>query len=160
MYMLARGTLILSLALVMSCGGTSEPPVGTSSARLCDQETRAVVYVSGMEVASGTGMFKARLLESQVGGVIGVPDVGLNTWSLELADDAGAPMVADEVKLRPWMPDHGHGTSPAVFLGTAEAGRYDFGPFDVHMPGFWEFELTVTSGTEVDSTVIGFCVEG
>ncbi len=69
-------------------------------------------------------------------------------------------MIADEVKLRPWMPDHGHGTTPAVFYGKPDAGRYGVGPFKVHMAGFWEFELTVSLGNETDSTVFSFCVEG
>jgi len=42
--------------------------------------------------------------------------------------------------LSPWMPDHGHGTSP-VIVKRLEKGIYFFSEIFFIMPGFWEMQL-------------------
>ncbi|MFZ9886180.1 MAG: FixH family protein [Myxococcota bacterium] len=91
------------------------------------------------------------------------PDLGENRWSLRITDDDGAPRTDLAVTLEPFMPAHGHGTTPSRFPATpgAEEGSYDCGPFDLFMPGTWEFTLTVDAAEEfTDAIIWSLDVEG
>lgn len=152
-----RTSALFLMVSLVGCGGSSEP-AGSTTGGLCAEETRADQFEVGMEKQSDT--LRVRLQQCEVEGVVGPPDRGLNTWTVEIRDRAGAMVHADEVKLRPWMPDHGHGTAPALHYGVGGQGRYELGPFDVRMGGYWEFRLTVTASGAEDLVEFGFCVEG
>ena len=89
------------------------------------------------------------------------PDVGDNYWTIGVFNDAGDALDVPTV-VKPWMPLHGHGTTPPSFEGAAaEQGTYEIEPFNLFMPGLWEF--TVNVGSEdmaADEVVFAFCVEG
>ena len=120
----------------------------------------ADVYSAGMEKAGELGHFSVQLVDAEPA----PPDRGDNLWRLAVHDAEGALVAGADVELRPFMPQHGHGTTPLNFLATAEGngnGTYIAGPFDLFMPGLWEITVTVTAsdGTE-DHVVFAFDIEG
>lgn len=147
-----------SVTGLLGCGG--ESPSGQPQARLCDAETRADGFTPGIQKRSAEGTFTAVLDASTVDGEAGPPDRGDNVWSLRILDDAGASMPSADVRLRPWMPDHGHGTTPELHDARAVADGYEVGPFYLRMGGYWEFSVTVTSSASTDTAMFAFCAEG
>lgn len=91
------------------------------------------------------------------------PDVGRNTWTLEVTDPSGAEVnEGGSVVVVPWMPLHGHGTTPPDYFGAAnEDGTWTVPEVDLFMPGLWEltFEVADAAGTS-DSVLFRFCLEG
>lgn len=72
--------------------------------------------------------------------------LGQNLWTVAATVD-GAPATDAQVVLEPWMPDHGHGTTPRYAAGVEqEPGVYAFGPFTPSMPGTWEIRVGVVRG--------------
>lgn len=117
--------------------------------------TEVDVYSPGMEVdgRAGAVLFALERAAPEP------PDVGENTWTV-LLSAGGAPLEGARLTLEPLMPDHGHGTSPASFDGRELGqGRYEVGPFDLSMPGVWDFPLTARGATS-DEAGFTFCVEG
>lgn len=91
------------------------------------------------------------------------PDIGENDWTFRLADLDGASLPEFSVSLSPFMPAHGHGTTPARFSATPldDQGLYSVGPFDLFMPGTWEFTLTVeTAEALTDELIWSLDIEG
>jgi len=148
----------IGAAALAACGGAD--PTFEPEGRLCDAETRADVFRVGLEAPSAEAMYTLVLEDSLVEGQFGPPDRGMNTWTVGLVDGSGAAMTGAEVQLKPWMPDHGHGTSPELHYGRPVAGGYELGPFNLHMGGYWEFRFTVTASSASDTAQLGFCVEG
>lgn len=154
---LALGLLLLGAS---ACGDHDHGP-GDGQTRLCDAEPRGETFVVGLEKTSRVEGLKVRLLEVVVEEQPQPPDRGINTWTFEITDAAGAPVEDVAVRLRPWMPDHGHGTTPAEYPGVpAGAGRYSVGPFNLFMSGLWEFTVRLERGGELDDAKFGFCLEG
>ena len=88
------------------------------------------------------------------------PDVGDNTWTLRITDPDGTPIESAKVTVSPFMPAHGHGTSPADHTALhSSAGEYQVGPIDLFMPGTWETTVKVEGDAE-DSVVFSFELEG
>jgi hypothetical protein len=147
---------ILVLAFGLSaCGGTDP---GQQQQGLCTEDARAETYVAGLEKASDAGMFRARWVE----GTPAPPDRGNNSWMLQVLDPNGSPMTGvTEVRVKAWMPDHGHGTNPLWNDGTVQSdGKYLVGPFNLFMPGLWQFTVSVEAANQTDTAVVSFCVEG
>ena len=89
-------------------------------------------------------------------------DRGDNTWTVILSDSETNPVSDATIVLEPTMPGHGHGTFPTTFDGASGStdGSYDFGPFDLMMPGTWQLEFTITDSENATSTATAtFCVE-
>ena len=89
-----------------------------------------------------------------------VPARGDNTWTVRIADAAGAPEEGMVVDLRPWMPDHGHGSPVEEEVTDLGAGEYEATPLNLFMAGFWTvtFDVTDAEGT-TDSVVFNVCVD-
>jgi hypothetical protein len=58
------------------------------------------------------------------------------------------------------MPDHGHGTNPLWNDATEVDGKFEVGPFNLFMPGLWQFTVSVEAQNQTDSALVSFCVEG
>lgn len=87
---------------------------------------------------------------------------GLNTWTVKVTDGKGNPVSGAAIKVRPFMPDHGHGSSitPQIMPMAAE-GTYQVGLLDFFMPGIWQETFTITPTTgPADTVVFTFCVDG
>ena len=85
------------------------------------------------------------------------PYRGLNTWTFALSD-AGGPVDGAAPAVTPFMPLHNHGLSPPTYTGAeTDPGTYPIPPFDLLMPGQWQFTVDVGGG---DSVMYTFCVRG
>jgi hypothetical protein len=138
---------------MVACGDDSE---GHAHATTCAKETRADTYVQGLEKSGD--VFAIRLLEATPG----PPEVGINQWSLALYEGDSRVDTAT-ISVRPWMPDHGHGTTPMTHQARRVVGSeatHELGPFDFFMPGFWTITFHVEHQSKSDEIVYGFCLEG
>jgi hypothetical protein len=152
--LLARASACGLFALAAACGGEDG---GERAASGCAAEARADAYRVGLEKAGATGL-RVRLMEARPG----PPDRGDNLWALELVDAAGAPVTTATISARPWMPDHGHGSTPQRHAARpgATAGAWELGPFNLFMPGLWTVTLDVETPAGADAAVFAFCIEG
>ena len=146
-------TLGVLLALT-ACGPSTDDGQTMDS---CENDARAQAYVAGLEAASSAGMFKARWVE----GTPAPPDRGNNTWTLEILDPNGSPLTGvTDVRIKAWMPDHGHGTNPLWNDATATDSKFEVGPFNLFMPGLWEFTVSVEAQNQADTALVAFCIKG
>lgn len=145
---------ILGLLLVAGCddgntggdgadAGSAAPPAGDT-------------YVAGLEKAGGEGQLSVRLMAATPA----PPELGDNTWTLEVVDAAGEPRSGCTVTIAPRMPAHGHGTNRPTVVTEAEPGDYSATPLDLFMPGLWEIPVAVTCGAVEDRALFEFWIEG
>ena len=146
--------LVLAVSVLVGCGGGVDLDPGTNLPTTdC---TGAEAFVAGMTATSTLGHAVALIEASPA-----PPDVGDNAWTVEVTD-ADGPAIGLSVELVPWMPLHGHGLSPPAYAGTDEGdGRYTLAPFDLIMPGLWEFTVDLDPGGDVPNTALfALCAEG
>lgn len=137
----------------MACGGESTVPATAA----CDAETRADTYVANLTKAGAMQNFSLRLIESTPR----PPDRGDNTWALQLLDQNLVAVSTGTVTAKPWMPDHGHGTTPQMHRARATGGgQLHLGPMDLFMPGYWTVTFSVEADGKEDTVVFKFCLEG
>jgi hypothetical protein len=123
----------------------------------CTGDPRAERYAAGMQKTAPKGQLTVTLLSSDPG----PPIKGTNVWTVLVSDAAKAPQSGASVKVKPFMPDHGHG-SPAkpVISALSDAGQYKVTPLYLFMAGLWEVTLDVTTAAGVqDAVVFRFCIE-
>ncbi|RMH44636.1 MAG: hypothetical protein D6689_02005 [Deltaproteobacteria bacterium] len=115
------------------------------------------VYSPGLEKVGDAG-YAVRLLMSDPA----PPARGDNTWTIEVVDASDAPVDGLEIDVDTWMPHHQHG-SPihADDMPAGAPGQYTLAPVNLFMPGIWEVTLhLMQNGSEVDSVVYTFCIDG
>lgn len=125
-----RGIALLSsaLALVAGCGG--EPAAAAGELALHADE----------------GPFAGTLM-------IDAPHVGQHRVVIVLSDDpeTSEPLEGAMVRLSPWMPAHGHGSTD-VIAHEEEPGVYVADDVWLNMPGIWDLRVHVDAGVEGDLT--------
>jgi len=152
----------LSVMLLLSftaaaCGG-SEDPVQSPPPDdgVCANDTRGETYAAGMSFEGEKGLTVT--LED----AIPAPPVALeNTWTIEITDAAGAPVVGATLVAEPIMSHGGnrHGTPTKVGITELGGGRYRLSPVYLNMVGFWNTTIRITAGSVADEVELGFCVE-
>lgn len=120
---------------------------------VCADETRAIPYRAGIEVTSELGLHVA-LLQSRP-----TPRVGNLTWTLQVLDGDGEPVLGATVKVSPFMPDHHHGSPLIPAVAEQGQGVYVAKPINLTMPGYWHTTVRVTTDTWSDIAVIPLCIE-
>ena len=153
------------LALLGACGGTNQgaadmtpaPPTDIAGVvgMLC-ADARADRWDLPIAKPSKNGAFNVSLLTSaQSPPVIG----DLTTWTLQIADDKGAMVDDATITVKPWMPDHGHGTDAVANVTPAStAGQYTVAPLYLFMAGYWTITFTITNGAVTDTVVYSVCL--
>jgi len=86
------------------------------------------------------------------------PRVGVNSIALDLLDVDGNAMAGVDVRIEPWMPAHGHGTT-IVHPEKVEAGRYATEDLYFNMPGSWQIRILIDGPDGEDRTVIDYEVQ-
>lgn len=161
--------LILALGLLSpACGETAgscadfaddAPAEGVISEGAVCGAVAIDAYADGLARVGDEGLVQVRFLAASQT----PPDVGLNTWTLEVIDADCRPVESATVVARPVMIQHEHGTNPELHhaqVGSA-AGRYELGPVDLMMAGWWQVTFTVTlEDGSIDTVVFDFCLEG
>lgn len=142
------------LGLGSGCGGTDED--ATPRPSRCSASFTFDRYTPGLTKRDGEVAVSLRAA------VPAPPDRGQNRWTLAVTK-AGKPLAGATVTIKPWMPEHGHGTTPPTFTAkeTTPAGTYTVGPFDLFMPGVWRVTVRVDQGGKrLASVDFLFCAEG
>jgi hypothetical protein len=146
-----------ALAALTACGHTPDPiDTGVVADSLCAQDKRADVYMPGM-VKMGTDV-EVKLLDSNPA----PPIKGTNDWRIEVDDASGHPMDGATIKVVPFMPDHGHGTSVTPTIAPLGQGDYSVSSVYLFMPGLWQVTIFITPQGQktMTSVVYNFCVDG
>jgi hypothetical protein len=148
---------LLALALALVACGDDEPP--PSAASICDKfDTPYDPYVAGLTKSGEVGFVQVALLDAAPA----PPEKGDNRWVVRVLDDGAAPLAGATISdVRPWMPDHGHGTSIEPVIGAPGSdGAVEVDHIDFRMAGVWTVTIEVTTPSGVDRAVFGFCIDG
>lgn len=152
---LAPALLVAVAAASASCGSEGTPP-GDGDVGDGDGDTGADTYAPGMTRAGD--IWDVMLVEASPA----PPDRENNIWIFHVMD--GGSMVSGlDVKITPWMPAHGHGTTPADILAVEQEdtpGEYSVPSFNLPMPGLWEFTVSIESEDASDAVLFTFQIEG
>jgi hypothetical protein len=111
---------------------------GTMDA-MCDVEDRDDDFALGLAHEGASMQFAIADADPAM------PIRGDNAWTIAITDASGAPMDGMAVSVRPWMPDHGHGTPVQAQITALEDGQYEIAPLNLFMAE--------------DSVVFKVCVE-
>ncbi len=143
-----------------SSSGTSTP--GDDSGVIgCGGDQRAQNYSADMGQMGTSKVFKFELVSATPQPVT----TGTEVWVVKILTASGAPVTdatfpstPSTPNPRPWMPEHGHGTS-LVTVTNNHDGTYTFDPMYLFMEGLWETDIVVESGGSTDSTKFYFCLQ-
>lgn len=162
-----RSLLLAALPFVLMGCSSDESPEDTSDAgelgdgslnTVCADDARAMTYAQGLTVKGKNGLYALRI-ESIF------PDPiykGDNTWTLQVLGADEQPVVDASLTVeKPFMPDHGHGSSIKPEATSEGDGRFTVSRLNLFMPGLWDMAFTVTGeGGESDVVTFTFCVGG
>lgn len=151
-------TPVLLAIPLAACGSGDDPPPGDDEHYDCTMETRADEFVVGLEHITPAGVHY-KLMSS----VPTPPARGDNDFVIHIEDSTAAPMTGQALTIRPYMPDHGHGTAVPVIVteSAATQGEYELNPVNMHMPGLWQvFMSNGTPVTESNTATFAFCIPG
>jgi hypothetical protein len=126
---------------------------GESSVGRCAAEARAVPYEAGMRFASENGL-EVTLVRS-----VPEPLVGAQSWDLSLRYHK-EPVLGATVRISPFMPDHGHGSTTTPIVLEQGGGTYSATHIKFTMTGYWRTTIRVTTAEWTDSVFVPFCVDG
>lgn len=128
---------------------------GNPSTELTSDCTGADDYEPGMGARTDLGAHEVRILDATPD----PPDVRDNQWVIEVLDAQSEGVPALPVRMRPWMPLHGHGTTPAWWTADDLGdGTYRV-DFRLPMPGLWEFYVDV-AGDDTEVAMLSLCAQG
>jgi hypothetical protein len=169
---LRSGFLIALLSLSVACSGQGDDD--DMAGVPCVEDSRSEAFSEDME-KTGAGELAVFTLHSIDPSP---PDIGDNTWSLSVRDaDDDSALSSCSLDVRPWMPDHEHGSNNPTGSESAP-GTYTVSGLLFIMPGYWESTVSVdcqpggddddsaADDSEAppqalsDSATFGFCVEG
>ncbi len=148
---------VAAAAALPACHSNSESTPPDADFVSCTGETRATPYQPGMEVTSTHGTFLVKLLSNTYTDSTGTKDEafvkGNDVWTVE-TDMAATMTPADglSIGVDPYMPDHGHGTTPVGVMPVGSGGKYMMEPVNLYMAGYWEVTFTIVQTPPVDAS--------
>jgi len=143
----------IALLAGFGCTGTEELDGHTHSTDDESDCASAEDFVVGLQKSTPAGV-----VVTLIDATPAPPYRGVNAWTIGLTDSGAAPIPDATLTVTPWMPLHNHGLVPPDYTGTGNAaGVYIVAPFELTMPGQWEFTVDAGDG---DSVKYIFCVEG
>ena len=133
----------------------------------CAAEIRAPPFQQGFQVTSHSGTYLLKVLKNTFtdasNQVLTIdPAKGVDVWTIEIDTAAAStPVAGMSITVRPYMPDHFHGTT-SVGVMPVGGGTYTISPLNLYMAGYWEitFNLTDMSGDApvTDSAMVPICI--
>ena len=110
-------------------------------------------YMDGITKETESGLFTVKLTSEP-----SPPVMGVNTWILEVRDDAGG--VEDAlITVTPYMPEHGHGSNSVTSVSEDSGGMYHASPVELHMKGVWDTTITIEKDGQSDSVHFVFDIQ-
>jgi len=146
---------VLAIGLVACDPGGDDMGAGDEAAELmCDSEERTDDFAIDLtKMGQRHSVAIAEAMPAQ-------PIRGDNTWTVLITDESGTPVEGITLDARPWMPDHGHGSSVEETVTDMGEGMYMLDPLNLFMAGYWEVALEITDADGVtDEVMIAICVE-
>jgi hypothetical protein len=138
-------------------GDTPDSSVPDADLVGCQNDSRDDTYSAGMTKQGQAGNFQFVLVSATPG----PPALLGNTWVVKILDAGGSPVPgATFTSIKPWMPDHGHGSSATPSATDNKDGTYTIAPLYFFMAGLWQVTLAVQANGKNDSAVFSFCVQG
>ena len=153
---LRRLAVVIGTGLSLAACGTSSPAI--PDAANCVGDPRGEAFVVGITKSGKDNRLTFALMEATPA----PPSRGDNTWLVDISQ-AGAPVVGAAVTVKPFMPDHRHGSAidTIVTPDPMVPGRYQLAPVNLWMPGIWEVTITATPvGGTKDLAVFSVCIAG
>jgi len=145
------------LLVAALCAGCGDDETSAEEVNVCDEKgTPYAAFAPGI-VAEGAA-FKVKLVSA----IPNPPARGDNAWSAQLLDGGDAP-TPDAVitRVKPFMPDHGHGANSPPEVGTVAAdGMVQIDSIDFMMPGVWTIDFEVEVAGAADVATFAFCIDG
>jgi hypothetical protein len=154
---LARLYAPATVALALSVCACSDEG-GTTTPNQCEDSPTATDEIGvGLTKAGASGTVQLKLMATEPA----KPARGENRWTVQLLDSNGAPQASALVtRVRPWMPDHGHGTSVVPEIGDTDGeGFVAVDRIDFRMPGVWTLTFDVEQNGTSDSATFGVCID-
>jgi hypothetical protein len=161
--------IIPLLPMLMSCTASSDTSEhGEDSGHHMSHDTwysevcgePGETYTAGMSHDGDLGVLEFVLVDTDPT----PPDKGENSFRIQINDLAsGVGVDGASVIITPFMPEHGHGTSPEYFetAPAGEAGQYQSDVIDLFMAGLWEINFSADQGgVTLDLSTFRFCLEG
>ena len=158
----ARVASFLPALALLACGNGAGGAggAGGSAPSVCAGDPRVQVYADGLSRAAMDGAMKV----SFVAAAPTPPQKGSNTWTIHLTDGSGKAIDGATIALKPYMPDHNHGSSITPKIVPMGSGDYHVELLELFMPGVWQNTFTITppaaAGGAPDTVVFTFCVDG
>ncbi len=157
----SKNLLILLVAaapctLAACSSGDADGRAGGGLTTACSADVRKDVYTAGLTKPAGA--FNVKLVEAKPGPMV----KGTNEMTIELMDAAGAPVEATVDVIKPFMPDHGHGSAVRPTVKALGGGRYAVSNIYLAMAGLWKITVTVQmpDGSGVQEANFNFCLDG
>jgi YtkA-like len=148
--------LSCAAALALALAGCGDDGGGTDAMTIgCMNDPRAMTYTADMVLPMSTTQ---KLRFELVSSMPAPPMRYTNTWTLKLVDGSGQVVTGATMKVTPYMPDHGHGTSVVPQI-TPMGDTYVITPLYLYMPGLWQVTVEVDSSSAgADTGVFYFCI--
>ena len=145
----------LMATALTACAGDDQPAGGN----VCeDMTTEYEGYSDGLTKLGDNGTLKVRLLSAEPA----PPERGDNRWTLQLLSMSDQPLPnATVTGVKPFMPDHGHGSGTTAVIGATNGnGEVTVDSIDLMMPGVWTITVDVDNAATTDTATFAFCIDG
>ena len=155
----------LALAGLWACGSDTTDDSAAHDSGHDNHHTEACGistdhFMVGMTTAGTEGVVEVVLVSADPA----PPDKGDNVVTVQAVDATdGAALDGATLVLVPFMPEHGHGSSPESFslTATGNPGEYVTETFDLFMGGVWDLTFQITTAdAATDEATFRFCIEG
>jgi hypothetical protein len=145
----ARLTAV-ALLFASGCAGEPDGPGDGSSAS-------PMHYAVGLASTGGSGALEFTLEDA----LPAPPGRGTNRWHVQIRTSSGEPAAgATLTKLRPWMPDHGHGAATKPTTAVDADGLVTVDGLELVMPGVWTVTVAAEHEGVADEGTFAFCIVG
>ncbi len=138
----------------IACGNGADGGADAAWQTNCSMDPRAQTYAAGMVGnAEGQSSLKVKLASADPA----PPARFDNDWTIQVLDAADNPVDGVTVTVLPFMPDHGHGTSPVVVSAGTEPMTHDLSAISFWMPGLWQVHVHLNDG-DTHEVIFSFCI--
>ena len=120
------------LALLAACGDSIVPATTFSAAPLLHVESLSGALLIAVHTAPQP------------------PQRGVIAARFDIQDQHGAPVPGLDLKVVPWMPEHGHGASVTPIVTELGDGSYLATDVYLAMPGLWQLRLSTSGGDSAE----------
>lgn len=153
--------LATAFGLGLLCGACGADDKSSSSSAVvaasgCAADDRKDIFTAGLSKSAGS--LSVKILDASPA----PPAKGTNTMTIEIVDGAGKPLDGATVTVKPFMPDHGHGSAVVPVVTPLGGGTYEVAKIYLAMAGLWKITFSVEpkEGGALQEAAFQFCLDG